>query len=1070
MTSLSIRFGRRVFSPLLALNILCIAGGPLWAQAEGTITGVVRDAGTQRPLANVQVFVEGTGVGSLTSQNGSFQLRGVPTGEQVISVRSIGYGVVRRTVNVAPGEPVTANFEVRPSALELDEVVVSGAGVATERRRLGNTIATVDVGALQDAPVSNISEILTGREPGMMSLADGGSAGSGARIRIRGSASLSQSNEPVVYVDGVRVDNSGGLAPGITTGALGGGGGTSRLDDLNPDAIERIEILKGAAAATLYGTEASNGVIQIFTKRGLSGAPQYDVSVEQGLTRQPQGRMPPLAGFVLAQDPTRRPHGTDLGTTGVRERYGIDVQPFEVFEVPGASRVFSTGRSQTYSVSVRGGSEAVTYFVSGRYHTEDGPLDGSELNPPAGFTMVDDESSRAQFNANLEFFPWDDLRVRVTSRYADVTHETPEDNNNTESAFGLVIMGKPEVANENNIFGNAAFATAREAFLQRNVQDVRRFGGSLSAGYTLTPTVSLDATLGLDVTSQQGYKHIPFGWAVDEFTGRTPEGFRRLGHRNHRELTVDLKASWDTQFGSDVSSELVAGIQGLMAQTRNQHGTGQEFAGPGLEVVGAGFLQNAFESYLEQAQLGLLAQYQLGWRDWIFPTVGARIDEHSAFGETAGAALYPKASISVIPSSRPSWTSHLLSTLRFRSAVGTSGLQPGAFDQFTTFAPISSSEGPGAAPANLGNPDLRPESSLEWEVGAEAGLWGDRVSVDLTYWDRTVTDVLVARQFAPSGGFRAAQLDNIGRLDAHGVDVALKFLAVSRPNLSLDVFANGAYLREVVADLGGAPPFDVGGSRERHWIREGFAPGAFFGAILDESVELPIHRGDCQPMSEAELLQFLSVPRNPSQINPLVVDCGNPNMLNHYLGKPTPDWQGGFGGDVLLWGNFSVQSLFEYRVGDIWHHDIAMAFRRENPTIGRNLRESAEIEAVLLNPASTAEQRLAAANTWVRELKGMAPYRGLNAVRRSDFVRFRELSLTYRPPFELAERVGARNLAVTLAGRNIGLWTRYDGTDPEASMVGRQEGTSAASNFVTGTSHYGYGIPMTFTLSVRAGF
>ena len=176
---------------------------------------------------------------------------------------------------------MTVDFQLRQTTLALDQIVVTGAGVATERRRLGNTIATIDVGDLQTAPVNSMSEILTGREPGMVGLPGGGVAGEGARIRIRGSASLSQSNEPVIYVDGIRVDNAQGFGPGM--GAPGGS--PSRLDDINPESIERIEILKGAAAATLYGTQASNGVIQIFTKRGQAGTPRYDVSIEQGFSR-----------------------------------------------------------------------------------------------------------------------------------------------------------------------------------------------------------------------------------------------------------------------------------------------------------------------------------------------------------------------------------------------------------------------------------------------------------------------------------------------------------------------------------------------------------------------------------------------------------------------------------------------------------------------------------------------------------------------------------------------------------------------------------------------------------------
>src|SRR5207248_6025438 len=180
-----------------------------------------------------------------------------------------------------------ADFAVGQAAIGLDVVVVTGAGAETEKRKLGNTVATIDVNGLRNAPVANFSEQLAAREPGVSVLPSSGMTGEGARIRIRGAASLSQQSEPIVYVDGVHVDRSGGFGDYIGTG---GGGSPSRLDDINPEAIERIEVLKGAAAASLYGTEASSGVVQIFTKSGSPGPPRWDFVTVQGFLTDPQDR------------------------------------------------------------------------------------------------------------------------------------------------------------------------------------------------------------------------------------------------------------------------------------------------------------------------------------------------------------------------------------------------------------------------------------------------------------------------------------------------------------------------------------------------------------------------------------------------------------------------------------------------------------------------------------------------------------------------------------------------------------------------------------------------------------
>src|SRR5204862_1950984 len=237
---------------------------------------------------------------------------------------------------------------------------------------------------------------------------------------------------------------------------------------------------------------------------------------------------------------------------------------------------------------------------------------------------------------------------------------------------------------------------------------------------------------------------------------------------------------------------------------------------------------------------GAFVQEQLGYKDFSFATVGGRYDRNSAFGRTSSGVFYPKASASVVPSALSGWgngpfTSHL-STLRFRAAVGQSGLQPGAFDKFTTFAPLASQAGPGLAPDNLGNPDLKPEKATEWEAGAEIGILHDLAAVDVTYWNRVTRDALWLRQYPPSGGFRRVQLSNVGRIDGHGWEVLVNVLPVNRPDVSVKVFANAAYLWEIVKSLGGSPPLKVGGSypRYRNFVKEGYAPNSLFGAKLQQ--------------------------------------------------------------------------------------------------------------------------------------------------------------------------------------------------------------------------------------------
>src|SRR5207248_3400146 len=261
-----------------------------------------------------------------------------------------------------------ADFAVGQAAIGLDVVVVTGAGAETEKRKLGNTVATIDVNGLRNAPVANFSEQLAAREPGVSVLPSSAMTGEGARIRIRGAASLSQPNEPIVYVDGVRVDRSGGWGDYV---GMGGGGNPSRIDDINPESIERIEVLKGAAAATLYGTEASAGVIQIFTKAGSRGAPRFDLVSEVGAVSQPDSRYEPNFGFARTAADAQQ-----LGQFYFNNANAL--QPFQVFSRPVITSLFETGYATSHSASVSGGTPGVTYYFNGRYYQENGPWGARE--------------------------------------------------------------------------------------------------------------------------------------------------------------------------------------------------------------------------------------------------------------------------------------------------------------------------------------------------------------------------------------------------------------------------------------------------------------------------------------------------------------------------------------------------------------------------------------------------------------------------------------------------------------------------------------------------------------------
>ncbi|MBV6520604.1 MAG: Vitamin B12 transporter BtuB [Gemmatimonadaceae bacterium] len=1080
-----------VFSALSATSVYAQAGG------VGVIEGTVKDAQTGQPLEGVQVAVYdqlgpsrlvALGIGAMTNRDGGYRIANAPARGLMVRARFIGFGAVDKQVTVRAGGSVTVDFQLQQSALQLGAVVTTGTAVATEVKHLGNTVAQIE--APKFAPIATTNELLQGREPGVVGLPSSGMTGTGARIRIRGNASLSQSNEPVIFVDGIRINSSGDFSANIGDG---GAAAPSRLDDIDPSTIERVEILKGAAAATLYGTEASNGVIQIFTKKGSAGKPKWDFQLQGDLLRYPDDRLDSNWGVPK----------TAADASALNAFFGrTDIQAYKKFDEPFVKRFYDVGKSTTGSLSITGGTEGITYFVNGRYYKENGPFGGTQYGPAI------DEVRRANATINLGFVPYNNLRIGVRSAYTNTSQETPQNANNIYAPVTQALFGKPELSACNdgavgnvgdgtckgagNTFGVQGFGSPEELMYIRTQQKIDRVVSSIDVTYTPWQDLSWSTTGGVDYTGGQNFSWQPFGTDFNGIYNNDPAGNRTVQDRNQREMTLDSKLNWSRDlFG--MNSSFVVGVQGFFSRSAQPGAFNHNFPGPGINVVSAGDDPVALEVIRETVNGGGFVQEQLGLTNWIYLTGGARYDFSSTFGKSSSGVLYPKASISVVPSDREGWKPMLgISSVRLRGAWGQSGRQPGAFDKLTTFNPLSGDAGSGLSPGNIGNPDLKPEVSTEIEGGAEVGIWGDKLGLQYTYWNRKVKDLLVDKQYPISGGFQNTQLSNIGEMEASGQEIGIKAFLIQRANLSADVFVNGAYLKQTVTSLGGAAEIKVGGSypRYRNYIKEGYTPGAMFNSKLARPCsERPAGKtyqclnpgelaydfnGDGKADTEAQILAVLAGPVGlPKLIAGNVIyrvdEDGDGDPLDHYGGKPFPDWTGSFGGSLNIGRNWKLYSLFEYKAGDYQYSCLTCAFRNSNAR-GENTLASAKVEEVMINPASTAQQRLAAAKDWL-DIVALNGYPGLNQQSPGDWVRWRELSITYTASRSLAERLGARDLSLSLTGRNLTLWApKYIGQDPEINIYSAGVGAGLQNNFNEGIDGFGMPIPRRVALSIRLGY
>ena len=396
------------------------SAAPLAAQQQtGRIQGTVTDAATQRPLAGVQISVQGTGIGLITNDQGRYLLLNVPAGQHVVRATTIGYGSAQQTATVVADETATVDFALSETAVALDEIVVTGTAAQVRRKEIGNSIATVGAREIENVPVSNPQEILSGRAAGVTIMANSGQPGAGGAIKIRGTNSVSQDQEPLIYVDGVRIFNE------PTRAGWGARATISPLQDIAAEDIERIEVVKGAAATTLYGTEASAGVIQIFTKRGIAGPAQW--TAEFGVGLNTKGR------WSSDADPTEQ--YLQCGKTDML--YGLDLSGddagrriyFEDPTCPSDGDWTEPGAIQRYSLSVRGGSERTTYFVSGNYSDDRGVLPTQK-------------SRDGGFRANVTFTPIEELSFSVSNAYTRRNTRFIGDGNNAE---GFLLKDRKSV-------------------------------------------------------------------------------------------------------------------------------------------------------------------------------------------------------------------------------------------------------------------------------------------------------------------------------------------------------------------------------------------------------------------------------------------------------------------------------------------------------------------------------------------------------------------------------------------------------------------------------------------------
>ena len=751
-----------------------LEAGTAAAQDTGTIRGRVQEASTARPLSGAQVYIAELDRGALANASGEFLLPNIPAGTYTITAEMIGYGRGETEVSVSAGQVAITSIQLSQQAISIDEIVVTGTAGAVSKRTLGNSIATVDAAAMTErTAISSVTELLQSKTPGLTLLPNSGVMGTAADMRIRGAGSLIN-NAPVIYVDGVRY-NDGGIGTFTPSGAGAtsySGQTTSALANLNPNDIESIEVIKGPAAATLYGADAANGVIQIITKKGSVGQQslQWNGRFEYGAN---DWEIDIPDNYTVCNNAKIADPGTWPGCQGVTPGTVLRGNPLR--DDPAALR---SGMVRKQALSLRGGGEAYSFYIAGENVDEEG-------------VFFNNSDERRSIRANFTLQPSEVLDFTVTSSYNRGMLRLPVGDEAAQGMLLSAFRGRPGRITGDSL--NAGWGTTRAE--QANSYDNSTKSDHLTLGATANYRpfgwLSNRLTVGLDYTSSLA-QILSIPGSTDADYAGTPDGFVAQRVPRTYIYTVDYVGNANFDLNDDVTSTTSVGFQYNYRHNESIYASGTGLAAEPLTQIDLAQLTRGSNSYSDAKSLGLFVQEQIGWKNRLFVTGAVRMDNSSVFGDDIEQIFYPKAQVSYVMSEEPSISNFFdnlrIDEFRVRGAWGQAGQAPPPYVATQTYTAgrvvLGESVGSFLRTLAYGNPDLEPERGSEIEVGFDLSALNSRLGLEVTYYNKTMDDVLITRPVPASTGWVSSRYVNLGKTKNTGFEVLLSGSIIETPRFA----------------------------------------------------------------------------------------------------------------------------------------------------------------------------------------------------------------------------------------------------------------------------------------------
>lgn len=1024
-----------------------------------TLTGRVTESPSGVGIPGVVAKIQGTNHATATNGEGKFSLSvDLAPGTYQIAFSSIGYKSQTKSIELGSSTQVVINSTLGADNIGLDEVIVTGTSQGTTRKQMGSYVSSVKGDDLLKAPSGNVLSSLQGKTPGAQISQNSGDPAGGMSVRLRGVSSVNSSSEPLYIIDGVIVNNSttrvtntsanydGGNNSGSAVGQNGnfvGSIGQNRMVDINPNDIERIEVLNGAAAAAIYGSRANSGVVQIFTKRGLSGTPVVSFSTSlmlSNLRKQVEVNRSPVkfgpSPDLFTQDVIQ----TAVQTPGAAATLYTTTTPVTRYNYQ--DYIFQSATGTDNTISVAGGNDNTKFYTSAGYFSNEGIIKNTNFK-------------RYNFRANVDQKITDWAKLTAGFNYIHTDAQEKPDGNSFFSPMNSVTI----IGNFHDIFARDALGNLKAVGERGRVNPVsviedikqRQFTNRVIANTKLVlnpvKNLTIDYTMGIDNTTQNGTTLIPpFAYNVSTgFYGGGPSldaslnGYASAANATTTLFNNELNATYDAKLSEKLLSTTQLGGSFQYQKDLYSLLNGRGLA-PFIETVnGASTVLPNSDRRSEFTISGAYLQQNFKYKDHLFITGAVRIDQSSVFSDAHRTQAYLKGNISYVLSSADYWkdwgVSEWWNAFKLRAAYGESGNLTGigAYDRFNEYSsnPLLSKVA-FTSSITLANENVKPERQRELEVGTDMAFFNNRLGLTFNWYNKKVKDLLLPVVIAPTTGY-SNFLNNLGSLDNRGIELML----TGTPIAAKDFKWNSTFIfnrnRNKAVGVGGLRLITTNAGAPVAII-DGEPIGVFYGTFFARNQD-----GSLLTNAAGIPQQERGIQNSATSYTPQRGADGLPTgtTLRKVLGNPNPDYTASFVNDFTYKKLSMHIQLDAVKGGDVWNADW-----RTRQGVGNG--KVAEQEQMGLLPRG-----------YVAGVYAIEEWR----IDDGSFVKLREVSLSYN----VGKVKFFKDLTVNLSGRNLISWDNYKGYDPELNSGGQ-------STLLRNIDFGSVPIPRSFSLGVQVKF